>query len=117
VLGAHPHATVNTSADGWKLDTTLSMLVTVHTYTSQWVHSMLPDDSPRDAPQGTNAGHVEHPRRAVRFQTVIATTKTPPIASETEEDGPDALTAALIGALAVAILTFVSFEWFGGAIS
>lgn len=32
VLGAHSHATVNTSTDGWIVDTTLSMLVTVHAY-------------------------------------------------------------------------------------
>ncbi len=30
---------------------------------------------------------------------------------------PNALVAALIGAAAVAVLAFVSFEWFGGAIS
>lgn len=33
------------------------------------------------------------------------------------QDKPDALLAALIGALAVALLAFVSFKWFGGAIS
>ena len=33
------------------------------------------------------------------------------------QNNPDALIAGLLGALAVAILVFVSFEWFGGAIS
>lgn len=33
------------------------------------------------------------------------------------KNNPDALIAGLVGALAVAILVFVSFEWFGGAIS
>ena len=55
VLGANSHTTVNTSTDGWNIDTTLSMLVTVHAYSSQWVYSILPDDGPRVVhPQGTN---------------------------------------------------------------
>ena len=33
------------------------------------------------------------------------------------QNNPDALIAALLGAATVAILVFVSFEWFGGAIS
>ncbi len=33
------------------------------------------------------------------------------------QNNPDALIAALLGAVAVALLVFVSFEWFGGAIS
>lgn len=33
------------------------------------------------------------------------------------QNNPNALTAALIGAVAVAVITFIAFEWFGGIIS